>query len=43
MPRGEFKYAIGSLPTPKISLGIVALIEEIYNCEPILNVVSNIG
>ena len=41
MPRGEFKYAIGSLPT--LSLGIVALFEEIYNCEPILNVVSNIG
>ena len=41
--RIQICYCIGSLQTLKISLGIVALFEEIYNCEPILNVVSNIG
>jgi hypothetical protein len=35
--------AIGSLPTIQISLGIVALFEKIYDGEPILTVVSNIG
>jgi hypothetical protein len=38
------KIAIGSLPTTlQISLGIVALFEKIYDSEPILTVVSNIG
>jgi hypothetical protein len=32
---------IGSLPTLRISLGIVALFEKIYNAEAILTVVSN--
>jgi hypothetical protein len=35
--------AIGSLPTLHISLVIVAFFEKIYNGEPILTVVSNIG
>ncbi len=35
--------AIGSLPTLQISLGIVALVEKIYDGEPILTVFSNIG
>jgi hypothetical protein len=35
--------AIDSLPTLQISLGIVALFEKIYDGEPILTVVSNIG
>jgi hypothetical protein len=35
--------AIGSFPTLQISLGIVALFEKIYNGEPILTVISNIG
>ena len=35
--------AVGSLPTLQISLGIVALFEKIYDGEPILTVVSNIG
>jgi hypothetical protein len=35
--------AIGSLPTLQISLGIVALFEQIYDGEPILTVFSNIG
>jgi hypothetical protein len=34
---------IGSLPTLQISLAIIALFEKIYNGEPILTVVSNIG
>jgi hypothetical protein len=34
---------IGSLPTLQISLVIVALFEKIYDGEPILTVVSNIG
>jgi hypothetical protein len=35
--------AIDSLPTLKISLGIVALFEQIYDGESILTVVSNVG
>ncbi len=35
--------AIGSLPTLQISLGTVASFEKIYDGEPILTVVSNIG
>jgi hypothetical protein len=35
--------AIGSLPTLQISKRIVAVFEKIYNSEPILTVVSNIG
>ncbi len=35
--------AIGSLPTLQISLKIVALFEKIYDSEPILTAVSNIG
>jgi hypothetical protein len=35
--------AIGSLPTLQISVGIFALFEQIYDDEPIANVVSNIG
>jgi hypothetical protein len=34
---------IGSLPTLQISLGISALFENIYDGEPILAVISNIG
>jgi hypothetical protein len=34
---------IGSLPTLLISLGIVALFEKIYDGEPIITRVSNIG
>jgi hypothetical protein len=35
--------AIGSLPTLQTSLAIVALFEKIYNAEPILSALSNIG
>jgi hypothetical protein len=35
--------AIGSLPTLQISLGFFALFEKIYDGEPILSVISNIG
>jgi hypothetical protein len=35
--------AIGSLPTLQISVGIFALFEKIYDGEPIVTVVSNIG
>jgi hypothetical protein len=35
--------ALGSLPTFQISLGIVALFEQIYDGEPIVTVFSNIG
>ncbi len=35
--------AIGSLPILQISQEIVALFEKIYDDEPILTVVSNIG
>jgi hypothetical protein len=35
--------AFGSLLTLQIMLGIVALFEKIYNSEPSLTVISNIG
>jgi|688.fasta_scaffold1428068_1 hypothetical protein len=35
--------AINSLPILQISLGIVALLEKIYDGEPIITVVSVIG
>ncbi len=35
--------AISSLQTLQISLGIVALFKKIYDREPILTVISNIG
>jgi hypothetical protein len=35
--------AIVSLPTLPISLGIIALLEKIYDRKPILTVISNIG
>ena len=35
--------AIDSLPTLQISVGIFALFEKIYDGEPIVTVVSNIG
>jgi hypothetical protein len=35
--------AIGTLPTLQISVGILALFEKIYDGEPIVTVVSNIG
>jgi hypothetical protein len=35
--------AMGSLPTLQISVGIFALFEKIYDGEPIVTVVSNIG
>jgi hypothetical protein len=35
--------AIGSLPTLHISLGFFALFEKIYDGEPILAVISNMG
>ncbi len=35
--------AIGSLPTLQISVGMVALFEQIYYEVPILTVFSNIG
>jgi hypothetical protein len=35
--------AIGSLPTLQISPGVFALFEKVYDSEPILSVVSNIG
>ncbi len=35
--------AIGSFPTLQISLGIIALFEKIYDVQPILTVISNIG
>jgi hypothetical protein len=41
MPRGEFKHRYWYLPTPQISLRIVALFEKIYDNEPILAVSSN--
>jgi hypothetical protein len=39
----SLNIAICSLPTLQISLVIVPLFEKIYNGEPILSVVSNIG
>jgi hypothetical protein len=41
--RGEFKHRYWFFADTQISLGIVALFEKIYNGEPILTVVSNIG
>jgi hypothetical protein len=35
--------AIDSLPTLQVSLEIIALFEKIYDREPILTVISNIG
>jgi hypothetical protein len=35
--------AIDSLPRLQISQGIIALFEKIYDREPILTVISNIG
>jgi hypothetical protein len=35
--------AIGSLPTLQLSLGTFALFEKIYDGDPILAVISNIG
>ena len=35
--------ALDSLPTLQISLGIIALFERIYDGEPIVTVISNIG
>jgi hypothetical protein len=35
--------AFDSLPTLQIPLGIIALFEKIYDREPILTVISNIG
>jgi hypothetical protein len=44
MPRGEFKHCYWSFAdTPNIARGIVALFQKIYDSEPILTVVSNIG
>ncbi len=43
MPRGNSNIAIDSSPTNQISLEILALFEKIYDGEPILTVVSNIG
>ncbi len=43
MPRGNSNIAIDSSPTLQISLEILALFEKIYDGEPILTVVSNIG
>jgi hypothetical protein len=42
MPRCNSNIAIGSLPALQILLGIVALLEKIYDGDPILAVVSNI-
>ncbi len=39
----DSNIANGYLPTLQISVGIFALFEKIYNGEPILTVVSNIG
>jgi hypothetical protein len=35
--------AIDTLPTLQISVGVIALFEKIYDGEPILTAVSNIG
>jgi hypothetical protein len=43
MPRGNSNIAIDSSPTNQISLEILALFEKIYDGEPILAVISNIG
>jgi hypothetical protein len=39
----RIQTAIGSLPTLQISVRIFALFEKIYDGEPILTIVSNIG
>ncbi len=43
MPRGNSNIAFDSSPMNQISLEILALFEIIYDGEPILTVVSNIG
>jgi hypothetical protein len=43
LPRDNSNIAIDSSPTLQISLEILALFEKIYDGEPILTVVSNIG
>jgi hypothetical protein len=43
MPRGNSNIAVDSSPTLQILLEILALFEKIYDGEPILTVVSNIG
>ncbi len=43
MPLGNSNIANDSSPTLQISLEILALFEKIYDGEPILTVVSNIG
>ncbi len=43
MPRGNSNIAIDSSPTLQISLEVLTLFEKIYDGEPILIVVSNIG
>ncbi len=43
MPRGNSNIAIDSSPTNQISVEILALFEKIYDGEPILTVVSDIG
>jgi hypothetical protein len=43
MPHGNSNIAIDSSPTLQISLEILALFEKIYDGEPILTVISNIG
>ncbi len=43
MPRGNSNIAIDSSPTLQISLEILPLFGKIYDGEPILTVVSNIG
>jgi hypothetical protein len=40
---GNSNIAIDSLPTLQILLGIIALFEKIYDGEPLLTVISNIG
>ncbi len=40
----EFEAKIGTTPNVvQISLGIIALFEKIYDGEPILTIISNIG
>jgi hypothetical protein len=43
MPGGNSNIAIDSSPTLQISLEILALFEKIYDGQPVLTVVSNIG
>ncbi len=42
MPMAISNIAIDSLPTLQISLGIVALLEKIYDGEPILTVLQGL-